>query len=127
MNSRLGPRTTREERASREPIARSEWPESSGATSGSNAERSVERSTSMYATTSASEPSHTCLSARPRPLADRCTARTPGRRRTSSSAIAPVRSVLALSAMVTRAGNGTRSSRKRRSVRTVCSRATSSL
>ncbi len=47
MNSRFGPRTTRELRASREPIARSEWPEISGATSGSSAFRSVERSTSI--------------------------------------------------------------------------------
>ncbi|CAM5285789.1 hypothetical protein SGLAM104S_06814 [Streptomyces glaucescens] len=47
MNSRLAPRTTREPPASREPIARSEWPEMSGATSGSSAFRSVDRSTSM--------------------------------------------------------------------------------
>ena len=38
-------------RASRVPIATSLWPEMSGATSGSRAFRSVERSTSMYATT----------------------------------------------------------------------------
>jgi hypothetical protein len=47
MNSRLGPRVTRAERARRVPIARSLWPEMSGATSGSSARRSVERSTSM--------------------------------------------------------------------------------
>ncbi len=47
MNSRFDPRTTRELRLSREPMARSEWPEMSGATSGSSALRSVERSTSM--------------------------------------------------------------------------------
>lgn len=68
MNSRFGPRTTREVRLSREPIARSEWPEISGATSGSRALRSVERSTSMYARTGASEADHTVRRARPRPL-----------------------------------------------------------
>ena len=47
MNSRLAPRTTRESRASRVPMARSEWPVISGATSGSSAARSVERSTSQ--------------------------------------------------------------------------------
>ena len=47
MNSRFGPRTTRLDRASRLPIAMSEWPEISGATSGSRARRSVDRSTSM--------------------------------------------------------------------------------
>ncbi len=46
MNSRLPPRTTREDPASRVPIATSEWPESSGATSGSSAARSVDRSSS---------------------------------------------------------------------------------
>ena len=39
--------TTREPGASRVPIATSLWPETSGATSGSSAARSVERSTSM--------------------------------------------------------------------------------
>ena len=47
MTSRLGPRTTREERDSRVPMARSEWPLISGATSGSSAARSVDMSTSM--------------------------------------------------------------------------------
>lgn len=47
MNSRFGPRTTRALRLSRDPIARSECPEISGATSGSSALRSVDRSTSM--------------------------------------------------------------------------------
>ncbi len=47
MNSRFGPRSTTEERARRVPIARSEWPETSGATSGSSAAKSVERSMSM--------------------------------------------------------------------------------
>ena len=51
MNSRLAPRTTRDPRPSRVPIARSEWPEMSGATSGASAARSVDRSTSMYAST----------------------------------------------------------------------------
>ena len=44
MNSRLEPRTTRLDLASRLPIATSEWPEISGATSGSRARRSVDRS-----------------------------------------------------------------------------------
>ena len=43
----LRPRTTRDDAANREPIATSEWPEISGATSGINADRSVDRSTSM--------------------------------------------------------------------------------
>ena len=47
MTSRFIPRTTREPRPSRVPIARSEWPEISGATNGSNAARSVDRSTSQ--------------------------------------------------------------------------------
>ena len=47
MISRFGPRTTRAPRPSRVPIARSEWPEISGATSGASAARSVDRSTSM--------------------------------------------------------------------------------
>ena len=41
------PRTTRDPRASRVPMATSEWPDTSEATSGSSAFRSVERSTSM--------------------------------------------------------------------------------
>src|SRR6202022_4500079 len=45
MTSRLGPRTTAEPRDSRLPMARSLWPEISGATSGRNASRSVDRST----------------------------------------------------------------------------------
>ncbi len=60
-------RTTREPRARREPMAMSECPETSGATSGSRAARSVERSTSMYTSTGASEADHTAFSARPRP------------------------------------------------------------
>ena len=68
MNSRFGPRTTREPVASRDPIARSLWPESSGATSGSSPRRSVERSTSMYATTRAGLPLQAARSARPRPF-----------------------------------------------------------
>ena len=47
ISSRFGPRTTREPCASRVPIARSLWPDISGATSGSSPRRSVERSTSM--------------------------------------------------------------------------------
>ena len=41
------PRTTADDGASRVPIATSEWPDTSGATSGSSALRSVDRSTSM--------------------------------------------------------------------------------
>ncbi|MBB5784683.1 hypothetical protein HD596_011439 [Nonomuraea jabiensis] len=47
MNSRFGPRSTRDALARRVPMARSLWPDSSGATSGRNASRSVDRSTSM--------------------------------------------------------------------------------
>ncbi|MGH3121795.1 MAG: hypothetical protein ACRDND_12330 [Streptosporangiaceae bacterium] len=47
MISRFGPRITRAPRASRVPIATSLCPDSSGATSGSNAFRSVDRSTYM--------------------------------------------------------------------------------
>ena len=47
MNSRLAPRTTRDDRFNRVPIATSECPETSGAISGPRAARSVERSTSM--------------------------------------------------------------------------------
>ncbi|SIM50250.1 Uncharacterised protein [Mycobacteroides abscessus subsp. bolletii] len=47
MNSRLGPRTTRELRLSREPYATSECPEISGATNGMSALRSVDKSTSQ--------------------------------------------------------------------------------
>ena len=68
MNSRLGPRVTREPGASRVPIATSLWPVSSGATSGSSARRSVERSTSMYATTRAALRDQAVRSARPRPF-----------------------------------------------------------
>ncbi len=49
--SASAPRTTRAPRPSRVPIARSEWPEISGATNGASAARSVDRSTSMYART----------------------------------------------------------------------------
>ncbi len=51
MSSRFGPRTTRAFDARRVPMATSLWPLNSGATSGRSASRSVERSTSMYATT----------------------------------------------------------------------------
>jgi len=46
-NSRLIPRTTREDAARRDPMAMSECPETSDATNGMSADRSVERSTSM--------------------------------------------------------------------------------
>ena len=67
-SSRFGPRVTRDPRARREPIATSLWPESSGASSGSSACRSVDRSTSMYATTRARLADHAARSARPRPF-----------------------------------------------------------
>ena len=47
MISRFGPRITRAARVSRVPMATSLCPDSSGATSGSSAFRSVDRSTSM--------------------------------------------------------------------------------
>lgn len=106
MNSRFDPRTTRELRASREPIARSEWPEISGATSGSSALRSVERSTSMYARTGASECDQTVRSARPRPFSSSRRDRTRGSAAASRAATCGVRSVLALSATVIRKAYG---------------------
>ena len=54
MISRRGPRITRAPRASRVPIATSLCPDSSGASNGSSAFRSVDRSTSMYAKIAAS-------------------------------------------------------------------------
>lgn len=106
MNSRFAPRTTREEGASRVPMARSEWPEINGATSGSSALRSVERSTSMYASTGASESPHTVRSARPRPFSSSRVLRTPATEAASHAATSGVRSVLALSAIVMRKGYG---------------------
>ena len=47
MNSRFGPRTTCAAEARRVPTATSLWPDTSGATSGRSASRSVDRSTSM--------------------------------------------------------------------------------
>ena len=65
----------------------------------------------MYATTGDVLRDHTARSARPRPLASRCTARTPrscwARRQASSH----VRSVEALSAMVMTQRSGKRLSR----------------
>ena len=106
MSSRLGPRITRDPRASRVPMATSLWPDNSGATSGSSAFRSVDKSTSMYARTSASLCDQTARSARPRPGCSMRTARTSSKSRASRSAMAQVPSVLPLSAMVTRAVNG---------------------
>lgn len=102
MNSRFGPRTTRELRASREPIARSEWPEISGATSGSSALRSVDRSTSMYARIGASEADQTVRSARPRPFCSSRKFLTSGMRASRRCATTGVVSVDALSAIVMR-------------------------
>ena len=79
MSSRLGPRVTRAPPDSRDPIARSLWPDMRGATSGSRAARSVDRSTSMYARTAASLADQTVRSARPRPFSAIRTARTPDR------------------------------------------------
>ena len=106
MISRLGPRTTCEPRASRVPIAMSLCPESSGATSGSSAFRSVDRSTSMYASSSASLDDQIACSARPRPGRSRWTARTSANVSSSERATGQVLSVLPLSAIVTRAVNG---------------------
>jgi len=53
MSSRLGPRTTRDPRARRVPTAMSLCPDSTEPTMGSSADSDVDRSTSMYATTSA--------------------------------------------------------------------------
>ncbi len=107
MNSRLGPRTTRAERLRRVPIAMSECRDTSGAMSGIRALRSVERSTSQYATISASLCCHTALSARPRPFCSRWTTRTPSSSPASATAISRVSSVLALSATVIRDAYGT--------------------
>ena len=63
-----GAAATDESGVSRDPVARSLCPETSGATSGSSAARSVERSTSMYASTCASLVLHAARRARPRPL-----------------------------------------------------------
>ena len=74
------PPTTREPRAesgNRSP--RSECPEINGATRGSSPARSVERSTSMYARTAASEADQAARSARPRPFSSRWTTRTCGK------------------------------------------------
>jgi hypothetical protein len=46
-NSRFGARATDDAGSRRDPIATSEWPDTKGATSGSSASRSVERSTSV--------------------------------------------------------------------------------
>lgn len=102
MISRFGPRTTREPRASRVPMAMSEWPEISGATSGSSAARSVDRSTSRYASTGARERDHAVCSARPRPFSASRMTSVPGSSAASRAAIRGVPSVLALSAMVMR-------------------------
>jgi hypothetical protein len=102
MISRFGPRTTREPCASRVPMAMSEWPEISGATSGSSAARSVDRSTSRYASTGAPERDQAACSARPRPFSASRIQSVPGSSAASRAAMRGVRSVLALSAMVIR-------------------------
>jgi len=115
MNPRFGRRTTRDPFDNRVPMATSLWPANSGATSGSNASRLVDRSTSMYASTSASLSDQTCFSARPRPDCSSRTIRTPGNSAASSAPISYVASVLPLSAMQTSAGNGKAVSRNSRS------------
>ncbi len=104
MTSRLVPRTTREPGASRVPMARSEWPEISGATSGSSAVSPVDRSTSRYASTGAREPDQAARSARPRPFSGSRSETTSGSSPASRAAMTGVRSVLALSATVIRNG-----------------------
>ena len=127
MTSRFAPRTTRDPRASRVPMATSLWPDSSGATRGSSAFRSVDRSTSMYASTSASLADQIACSARPRPGRSRCTARTsPGSAAASDCATAQVPSVLPLSAIVTRAVHGKADRRYPTSRRTLGARSRSS-
>ena len=106
MSSRFGCRATCDPGARREPIAMSEWPETSGATRGRSASRSVDRSTSMYATTSASLALQAVRRARPRPLRSRCRARTPGSSCWSRCACNHVPSVDALSTIVMRHENG---------------------
>ena len=106
MSSRFGPRITLDPRASRVPMARSLCRDSSGATSGSSAFKSVDRSTSMYASTSASLCDQIARRARPRPGRSRWTARTSASSRASPVATAQVASVLPSSAIVTRAVNG---------------------
>ena len=126
MISRFGPRMTREPWASRVPIATSLCPDSSGATSGSSAFRSVDRSTSMYASTSASLDDQTSCSARPRPGRSRCTARTSAYAVSSERAAGQVPSVLPLSAIVTLALNGKSSRRYPTSRMTLGARSCSS-
>ncbi len=87
-------------------MARSECPEMSGATSGSSALRSVDRSTSMYARTGASERDQTVRRARPRPFSSSRVLRTPSTVAARPAATSGVRSVLALSAIVMRKGYG---------------------
>jgi hypothetical protein len=65
----------------------------------------------MYATTAASLESQASRTARPRPLASRCRARTHGSSKASRVAVSQVRSVLPLSAIVIIAGYGRRSCR----------------
>ncbi len=102
MTSRLAPRTTREPGASRVPMARSEWPDISGATRGSSAASPVDRSTSRYASTGARDCDQTALSARPRPFSGSRVETTSGSSSASRAAMPGVPSVLALSAMVIR-------------------------
>src|SRR5579862_8153625 len=127
MTSRLGPRTTRDPLASRVPMAISLCPDSSGATSGSSAFKSVDKSTSIYARTSASLCDQMARSARPRPDCSIRTARTSPNSRARPPAIDQVASVLPLSAIVTRAVNGKPSRRKPTSRRMLGARSCSSL
>ena len=87
------------------------WSDSSGATSGSSASRSVDRSTSVYISTAASLADQAARRARPRPLPSIRMQATPGSSAASRRAMSQVASVLPLSAMVTWAAHGNRLSR----------------
>src|ERR1700733_3972643 len=127
MTSRRGPRITPPPRASRVPIATSECPDSSGASNGNSAFRSVDRSTSMYAKIAASLCDQTDRSAPPRPGRSRRIARTPSSSVSKASAWGHVPSSLALSAIAIPAVNGNSSRRKACSRRTLGPRSRSSL
>ncbi len=101
MASRFHRRVTIAPLRRREPIATSLWPVVNGATNGRKDHRLVERSTSMYATTSASEADQAALSARPRPFSSRRNTDTRGSSAASRRATVRVPSVEALSAITT--------------------------
>ena len=92
-----------------------------------SAARSVDRSTSMYASTGASEADQTARSARPRPFSARCTTATAGSSAAIRRATASVPSVDALSATVIRNRYGNSAARCACSRRRHDSRPASSL